>query len=198
MQNSIVSAAILLLLVTDPLGNIPLFVSALQPVERQRRLRVIVREVTIAYLVLLGFMLFGRKLMEAMHLSDVSLGIAGGVVLFLIALKMIFPSRDGLFGDAEQGEPLIVPLAIPFLAGPSALATVLLLVARDPGKLGAWIVALTIVMVVNAVVLGLSEWIAARLGPRVVTAFERLMGLILTGIAVEMLLAGVREFLSTL
>ena len=198
MDDTFLSAAILLLLVTDPLGNMPLFIVALKPVAQERRLRVIVREVLIAYGVLLIFMLFGKPIMTAMRLSDTSLGIAGGVVLFLIALKMIFPPAEGMFGKQGKGEPLIVPLAIPFLAGPSALATVLLLVARDPAHLWQWVLALTLVMTINALVLGFAEKIAALLGEQVVNAFERLMGLILTAIATEMLLSGVRDFVKEL
>jgi len=127
-----------------------------------------------------------------MNLSDLSLQIAGGVVLFLIALRMIFPSP--LSADAEQpaGEPLIVPLAIPALAGPSALATVMLLVSQAPERRLEWVAALTVTMAVCAVVLVLAERIQRVVGDRVVMAFERLMGLILVAISVEMLIRGIK------
>ncbi|MBM3117174.1 MarC family protein [Jeongeupia naejangsanensis] len=195
---SFVSAFVLLLLVTDPLGSIPLFVAMLKQVPPQRRLRMIVREVSVAFVVLLVFMLTGQQFLALMHLSQTSLGIAGGVILFLIALRMVFPHPDGVFGDVKGGEPFIVPLAIPLLAGPSALATVLLLVSRAPDRLWEWIGALALTMLVCALVLGFSEKIGQVLGERVTTAFERLMGLVLTAIAVEMLLSGVREYIASL
>lgn len=192
------SAFILLLMVTDPFGGIPLFVSLMKQVPRERRLRMIAREVSVAFLVLVTFMLFGSKFLAIMHLSQTSLGIAGGVILFLIALRMVFPRPEGVFGDTNSGEPYIVPLAIPLLAGPSALATVLLLVARSPEKVGYWVAALFLTMLVCALTLAFCEKISRVLGEHVTTAFERLMGLILTAIAVQMLLDGIREWLLAL
>ncbi|QLG88734.1 MarC family protein [Chitinibacter bivalviorum] len=192
------SAFVLLLLVTDPLGGIPLFVSLMKQVPPERRWRMIVREVSVAFIILLLFMVFGRQFLELMHLSQTSLGIAGGVILFLIALRMVFPHPDGVFGDTQQGEPYIVPLAIPLLAGPSALATVLLLVSRDPERIWVWIAALALTMLVCAFTLAFSEKISQVLGEQVTTAFERLMGLILTAIAVQMLLDGIRAYLASL
>ncbi len=180
------SATILLLLITDPLGNIPIFASALRHVAPERRTRVIVREVLIAFAVLLLFMFFGDRFLRLINLSDISLQIAGGVVLFLIALRMIFPPPPRQ--EAEfVGEPLIVPLAIPAIAGPSALATVILLVSRAPERRLEWIAALALTIAISSVVLLLAERIQRVIGERVVLAFERLMGLILVAVAVEMM-----------
>src|SRR4051794_1739305 len=128
MTQNFLQSFILLLLVTDPFGNVPLFVSTLSHVAPARRARVIVRECVIAFLLLLLFMFFGRHFLAALQLSDVALRIGGGVILFLIALRMVFPQPgSALASDSEpEGEPFIVPLAIPALAGPSALVTVLL------------------------------------------------------------------------
>ena len=135
MEQSFISATILLLLVADPLGNIPIFVAALRGVPSGRRAAVILRECLIAFAILLLFMFVGHRFMDALGLSDVSLQIGGGVILFLIALRMVFPVPEGIFGSSPGGEPFIVPLAIPALAGPSALATVLLLVSITETKL---------------------------------------------------------------
>ncbi|WP_028454490.1 MarC family protein [Chitinilyticum litopenaei] len=197
-STSFLSAFILLLMVTDPFGGIPLFVSLMKQVPRERRTAMIAREVSVAFLVLFAFMLFGGKFLALMHLSQTSLGIAGGVILFLIALRMVFPRPEGVFGHAGHGEPWIVPLAIPLLAGPSALATVLLLVARDPDRLWHWVGALLLTMLVCALTLAFCEKISRVLGEQVTAAFERLMGLILTAIAVQMLLDGIRAWLLTL
>lgn len=199
MTHTFLSALVLLLLVTDPLGGLPLFVSLLKTVPRERRVKVIVRETLIAFLVLLAFMVFGQAFLRVMHLSETSLGIAGGIILFLIALRMVFPKPEGVFGDNDlNGEPFIVPLAVPLLAGPSALATVLLLVSHDPDRIWEWAGALALTMLVCGLTLLFSERISYWLGERLTQAFERLMGLILTAIAVEMLLAGIRTWLSTL
>ena len=194
MEQSFLSATILLLLVADPLGNIPIFVAALRGVPSHRRATVILRECLIAFAILLLFMFAGHRFMDALGLSDVSLRIGGGVILFLIALRMVFPVPEGIFGSSPGGEPFIVPLAIPALAGPSALATVLLLVSRDPGRLFEWIAALAIALSTSAIVLVFAEKLQKRLGERAVIAFERLMGLVLTAIAVEMILKGIRAF----
>jgi MarC family membrane protein len=191
MSYSFASATILLLLITDPFGNIPIFVNALQGVAPERRTRVIVREVLIAFVLLLAFMFGGEQFLRVMNLSDLSLTIAGGVVLFLIALRMIFPPVD-VPTALPMAEPLIVPLAIPALAGPSAMATVMLLVSQAPERRLEWVAALTVTMVVGGIILVLAERIQRVLGSRVVVAFERLMGLILVAVSVEMLLRGLK------
>jgi small neutral amino acid transporter SnatA (MarC family) len=192
MEHTFASATILLLLITDPLGNIPIFVNSLRAVPPERRARVIVREVLIAFGLLLAFMFVGQRFLQAMSLSDVSLQIGGAVVLFLIALRMIFPPppQDS---PVPATEPLIVPLAIPALAGPSAMATVLLLVSQAPDRRLEWVGALSVTMLVCAVVLLLAERLQRIVGLRVVSAFERLMGLILVSISVEMLIRGLKS-----
>jgi MarC family membrane protein len=192
MEHTFASATILLLLITDPLGNIPIFVNSLRAVPPERRARVILREVLIAFALLLAFMFVGQSFLKAMSLSDVSLQIGGAVVLFLIALRMIFPPppQDT---PVPLTEPLIVPLAIPALAGPSAMATVLLLVSQAPERRMEWVAALTVTMAVCAVVLLLAERLQRGVGLRVVSAFERLMGLILVSISVEMLIRGLKS-----
>ncbi len=194
MTYTFASATILLLLITDPLGNIPIFANALRHVAPERRAFVILREVLIAFLLLLAFMFVGDSFLRVMNLSGLSLQIAGAVILFLIALRMIFPAGHPV-AEPLQGEPLIVPLAIPALAGPSALATVLLLVSQAPDRRMEWVAALCVTMAVCAVVLVLAERIQRVLGDRLVTAFERLMGLILVAISIEMLLRGIQLFI---
>ena len=200
MEYTFLSATVLLVLITDPLGNIPLFITAMRDVPRERRVKLILREVGIAFVILLFFMVVGDRFLRMMSLTDLSLRLGGGIVLFLIALRMIFPHPDGALGSDPRagGEPFIVPLAIPALAGPSALATVMLLTSQAPGKMFEWVGALTVTMIVCAIVLILAEKIQQWLGERTVAAFERLMGLVLVAISVEMLLAGVRAFVHQL
>ncbi len=194
MEHTFASATILLLRITDPLGDIPIFVNTLRAVPPERRARVIVHEVLIAFGLLLAFMFVGQSFLQAMSLSDVSLQIGGAVVLFLIALRMIFPPPPAPQDSSTPlAEPLIVPLAIPALAGPSAMATVLLLVNQAPDRRLEWVAALSVTMLVCAVVLLLAERLQRIVGLRVVSAFERLMGLILVSISVEMLIRGLKS-----
>src|SRR5579864_8172364 len=121
MAVELLSATILLLLVIDPFGNVPLVAAALAATPAERRVRVVLRECLIAYAVLLAFLFGGHAFLTLMRVSETSLSIAGGVILFLIALRMIFSHPEGVFGDTHGAEPFIVPLAIPAIAGPSAL-----------------------------------------------------------------------------
>lgn len=194
METSFASAVVILLLVTDPIGNIPVFAALLRNVDPARRVRVIVRECLIAFAVLIAFVFFGKPILNLFGLSDQSLNIAGGLILFLIALHMIFHGAEGVFGDGGAGEPFIVPLAIPSIAGPTAIATVILLVSRAPERIVEWLVAVTVAVATTLVVLVFAERIVRIAGERALLALERLMGLILTAIAVEMLLRGVEAF----
>jgi len=198
MTQSFFQTFILLLLVTDPFGNVPLFVTALKDVEPTRRPRIVLRECAIAFLLLLVFMFFGRHFLAALQLTDISLRIGGSVILLIIAIRMIFPHPDGVLGRSEGGEPFIVPLAIPALAGPSALATVLLFTSNNVEEVMVHVAALAAVGIVWLAVFLAAERLQKALGAQVMTAFERLMGLILTAMSIEMLLGGVRTFVKTL
>lgn len=199
MGMEFVSAVILLSLVTDPFGNVPLVNAMLAGVAASRRRLVILRECAIAFALLMAFMIGGRRFLEVMHLSETSLSIAGGVILFMIAIRMVFPAGPGgPLGEAHEGEPFIVPLAIPLIAGPSALATVMLMATRDPSRLGMWALAVTATMALVTLILLAGERLQRLMGDRLMQAVERLMGLILTAMAVEMLLGGIRAFVDGL
>jgi MarC family membrane protein len=193
MNYTFASATILLVLITDPVGNIPVFANALKHVAPERRARVILREILIAFFLLLTFMFVGEGFLKVMNLSELSLQIGGGVILFLIALRMVFPPPATLEPEIFE-EPLIVPLAVPAIAGPSALATVLLLVSQQPERRLDWIAALCVTMLVSAVVLVSAERIQRLIGSRLVVAVERLMGLVLVSVAIEMMLRGAKTF----
>ena len=190
MPHTFVSALVLLILILDPLGNIATFTSALKSRPAGKRWPVILREHGIAYLVLLGFMLGGDGFLRAIGLSSASLQLAGGVILFLIALRMIFPQPAG--PEVEIPEPFIVPLAVPMIAGPSAMATVMLLASQQPTRILDWVGALTIAIGISAGILLSADRLQHVLGDRFVTAMERLMGLILVAVAIEMMVRGVR------
>jgi MarC family membrane protein len=189
------SAFILLLLVLDPMGNVSTFMALLRGVEPTRRRKIILRECAVAMVLLLLFLGVGERFLAILGLSQSSLGIAGGIILFLIALRMVFESSAKVFGGLPEGEPFIVPLAVPMLVGPSALATVILLSTEHHVGMGTAMLAIVLAMTVTTIVLLLGERIARVLGERGLQAMERLMGLLLTAIAVEMFLRGVREFM---
>jgi MarC family membrane protein len=187
------SAAILLFFVMDPIGNIPLFLAALKPVDPVRRFRVVGRELLIAYALLVAFLFVGRPLLSVLAISEPALTIAGGIVLFLIALRMVFPAEHGKLGEDIDGEPFVVPLAVPYIAGPSALATVLLMTSRDPARRTDWFFALSAAWLASAVILLLGARLSHFLGVKGITAIERLMGMVLVASAVQMFLDGVAK-----
>jgi len=194
---TIITVFLTLLLIMDPFGNIPIFLAQLKHLSPGRRRLVIIRELVIALVVLALFLWFGQNVLSGLHLDQPALQISGGVILFLIALKMIFPSET-LPGNVSPGEtpdkePLIVPLAIPVVAGPSAMAYVILISTQYPDRRWEWLAALGLAWVASVVVLLAADALAKWLGERVITAIERLMGMILTTLAVQMLLDGFRS-----
>jgi len=194
VDHSFLSAFILLLLVLDPLGSLPIFIPIMRGVPRERRAWVALREVGIAFGVLAAFMFLGEGFLHVMRLSERSLEVAGGVILLIIAIRMIFSHEGGVYGVADGREPFIFPLAVPLLAGPSAMATVLLLASRQPDRMLSWVGALGCAMAVSGAALLLCERIRRLIGDSVVSAVEKLMGLVLTAVAVEMILAGLKRY----
>ena len=194
LHNDFWSAFVLLLLILDPFGNLPFFIAIMRQLPESRRVPVALREIGIAYLVLLMFMWGGQGFLSLIGLSQPSLEVAGGVILLLVAIKMIFSTTSEIFGGDDGREPMIFPLAIPLLAGPSALAAVLLLTSRQPGQLWTWVAALTAAIVVTSSLFLMAETLLKWVGDSVMRAGEKLMGLILTAIAVNMLLGGLRAY----
>lgn len=192
---TIASAALLLFLILDPLGNVPVVLSLLRSVPPRRQLVVIARELLIALVVLLLFLWFGKYALEAMHLRQESVSIAGGIVLFLIGIRMIFPPAEGVMGELPDGEPFIVPVAIPMIAGPSGMAAVMLMGTQYPDRMGEWSLALIIAWLATAAILLMAPLLYRLLGRRVLTAVERLMGMLLVAISVQMFLDGFSQYL---
>ncbi len=188
---SVWSAAVVLLFVMDPLGNIPLVLSLLKDIDPKRRRTILIRELLIALGILLLFLFLGQNLLEFLDLQQESVTIAGGIVLLIIGLRMIFPQREGVMGSQPEGEPFIVPLAIPLIAGPSALATLILMVRSDPAQILNWLAALLLAWGTTAVLLLMAPLLYRLLRDRGLAALERLMGMLLIMIAVQMLLNGI-------
>jgi len=192
MNSDFLSTVFLLVLLLDPLGNVPVVLTLLRNLPEARRQRVVLRESAVAGIVLIVFVFMGDWFLTVLHLSESALGISGGLILFLIALRMVFPFGRGGEADHEfTGEPLIVPLAIPMIAGPAALATVLL-TARQAEQLSALVGAIVVAIVINTVILLGAGWLARIFGKAGLEAMERLMGLVLTTMAVQMLISGIK------
>ncbi len=194
---TVVSAALLLFLVMDPLGNIPFFFTTLKHVPPARQRQVIVRELLIALAALVLFLFLGRYILQVLGLSGPALTIAGGVILLLIALRMVFPTAERSLQEEVDGDPFIVPLAIPYVAGPSALATELLLMSREPHRWPEWLLALLLAWAASSVIIYFTMGLQRCLGKKGLIAIERLMGMVLITISIQMLLNGITQYRAT-
>ncbi len=189
------SAAVMLFMIMDPLGNLPVFTSVLKHIEKKRRSRVLIRELLISLAIMLLFLYAGSEILAFLNLKQEAVSISGGIVLFLIGIKMIFPTEGGVAGVAVGEEPLIVPLAIPMIAGPSILAALILLSNQDPSRMSDWTLALVGAWLVSALILMFSDLFQRLLGEKGLTAVERLMGMLLVMISVQMFLDGIFAYL---
>ena len=196
----LLSATLTLILIMDPLGNIPMFLSILNKIpDENRRRKILIRELLLALLVLLVFLFLGRHLLQWLNLQPQSLRIGGGIFLFLIALKMILPPPSGgIMGQFPEGEPLLVPLAVPLLAGPSTLAMLILLSSNAPEKWMSWLLAVILAWLLTSVIMICSGSLLRLLGEKGLVAVERLMGMVLVTLSMQMLLDGFSDYLRKL
>lgn len=190
---TVLAAIFLLIIIMDPIGNVPVFLSILKNIPLERRKKIIIRELIIAFAILLFFMFIGRYLLQLLQIEQSSLGIAGGIILFIIAIRMIFPGTKPMFTHNEEAEPLVVPLAIPMLAGPSAIAAVILLMAQEPKRWIEWIFVVFIASLISGIILISSEALGSKLGNRALIAIERLMGIFLIMVSVDFILDGIKQ-----
>ncbi len=188
------SSVITLCLVMDPFGNIPLFISALKKVAPERRKTVLIRELAIALGITLAFLYFGKWFLHMFGIHSFSMSIAGGIILFIISMKLVFNNEDETHANPKEEEPFIVPLAIPLVAGPAVLSIVMILSAQQPNKL-ITLSAVLVASAINSAVLMLSFPISKLLGKRGLIAIERLTGMILVLMSVDMVMGGVSEFI---
>ncbi|MGQ0646623.1 MAG: MarC family protein [Gemmatimonadaceae bacterium] len=191
---TLAAATLTLFLVMDPLGNIPFFLASLQQVPAHRHHTVVVRELLIAFGIMIAFLFAGGPLLSLLAISESALRVAGGVILFLIAIRMVFPPASGSAHEDIRGEPFIVPLAIPYVAGPSVLATEMLIMKGDSSRWPEWLAALTLAWLATAIILIAGSRLRSVLGPRAMIAIERLMGMILVAVSVQMFLSGLERY----
>jgi len=191
------SMAFALFLLMDPVGNVPIFVSVLKDIDPARQRRIIMRELCIALIIICIFNFIGNALLGFLSVTMPTILVSGGIILFLIALKMIFPGkRDPDVDVVQDKEPFIVPLATPLVAGPAVLAAVMLYSGQHPERTGITLGAIFLAWVASTLILLTSSLWKKLLGWRGLTACERLMGLILTLIAVQMFLEGIEMFVN--
>ncbi len=192
----IFSATVMLFLIMDPLGNLPIFASILRHIDPAKRRKVLIRELLFALAIMMLFLYAGEAMLTFLNLRPESVSIAGGIILFLIAIRMIFPQPGGVVGLAAGEEPFIVPMAIPLMAGPSILATLILLAHTDSSRMGDWTIALVLSWAASAVILMFYQLFTRVLGEKGLTAVERLMGMVLVMISVQMLLDGLSDYVN--
>lgn len=192
---SLFSISLSLFLLMDPIGNIPFYISFLKGVEPKRQRAIIVRELLIALGIIILFNFLGDALMRFLNIQEDTIQIAGGIILFLLCLKMIFPPPHDATENLPHtaSEPFIVPLAVPLVAGPGVLAAVMIY-ARQEANSSIMVAAILIAWLASLLILIGSSWLKNILGWRGILAMERLMGLVLTLIAIEMFLRGVSTF----
>ncbi len=194
-MDSFISSVITLALVMDGFGNIPLFITALKKVAPERRKIVLLRELGIALLIMVAFLFLGKWFLRAFGIHEYSLSIAGGIILFIISVKLVFGGEEDPKSDPKEDEPFVVPLAIPLVAGPAALSMVMITAAQQSNKLmtlGAVVVA----SLINSVILMSSFPLSNLLGKRGLIAIERLTGMILILMSVDMVMGGISTFMS--
>jgi len=192
LGNSVWSSAVLLFFLMDPMGNIPVMLSVLKEINPQRQRMIIARELILALGILIVFLFAGKPLLNFLHLEQEAVTISGGIILLIIGLRMIFPKPEGIMGHQTGGEPLLVPIAVPMIAGPSVLAMLILMTQNKPENMGNWLLALIIAWIATALILLTAPFLLRFLKQRGLTALERLMGMILVMLAVQMLINGIK------
>lgn len=191
----ILSAAVMLFLIMDPLGNLPVVLSILKHLDPKRRRIVLIRELLFALLILLLFLFAGKSILSFLHVQPETLSISGGLILFIIAIRMIFPQPGGVVGLAAGEEPFFVPLAIPMIAGPSVIASLLLLSSQSPDRMLDWSLAVLLAWAGTFLILMFYGFFHRILGEKGLRAIERLMGLLLVMMSTQMFLDGLKQYL---
>ena len=192
---SIIGTAVLLMFILDPFGNVPLLLTILKDVDKKRKKFIIIRESIFGLIILLTFFFFGEAFLSIFHLETASVTIAGGVIFFVIALKMIFPGEKGnvtLFGSQD---PFIVPIAIPLIAGPSALATIMIMTKSYSDHFWALFASVMLAWTASTFILYMSPLLYKILREKGLSALEKLMGMLLLMLAVQMFVDGIRALI---
>ena len=199
----LITAFVTMFVVIDPIGLAPLFVALTQGMSDSARRRIALRATLIGVLILLAFAAFGEALLGFIGISMPAFRVAGGILLFLTALDMLFERRTKRREDQSEGsedehrdDPSVFPLAIPLIAGPGAIASVILLMGQRPGLEGS-VMVLGVTGLVMLIVLGffmISGPIERALGKTGITVVTRLLGMLLAALSVQFVLDGLAAF----
>ncbi len=189
----LLSAAMIFLLIMDPLGNLNSYLSLVKELDPKRQKLIIFREMIIALLAMLFFNYLGEHIFYIFELSETTVRLTVGVILFLIAIKILFTAPDSPRANLPKGEPVIFPLAIPLIAGPALLATIMLYAHLEPVQ-SITIFAILIAWAISAVILYFAQPIKRVLKQNGLMAIERLIGMILVLIAVQAFMEGILSF----
>lgn len=193
VASSLLSAATMLFLLIDPLGNIPAMLAILKDTDPKRQRMIIARELLIALAILILFLYAGKPVLSFLQLGEEAVTISGGIILLIIGIRLIFPQESGVMGETPGGEPFLVPIAVPMIAGPSIMAMLILMTQSQPGRMTHWLLALLIAWAASAIIILAAPFLLRILKERGLAAMERLMGMILLMMAVQMLLNGFKE-----
>ncbi|SJN56313.1 YhgN family NAAT transporter [Vibrio ruber] len=192
----IFSVATMMFLIMDPLGNLPIVLAILKHLDPKRRRIVLIRELCFALLILMIFLFAGKNILGFLKVAPETLSISGGVILFIIAIKMIFPSAGSITGLAAGEEPFIVPMAVPMIAGPSLIASLLVFSSQSPNDLPELALAVFLAWSGTSVILMFYDFFHRILGERGLKAAERLMGLLLVMVSTQMFLDGIKSYVA--
>ena len=187
---------LVLVLIMDPLGNLPTFLSLVKEIDPQKLKWIILREMVIALAIMLGFNYLGEYMFNFLDISETTVRITSGVILFLIAIKILFTAPDSVRANLPKGEPFVFPLAVPLIAGPALLATIMLFAHLEPIQ-SVMLIAILIAWLIAVFILLFATPIKKILGNNGLLACERLIGMVLVLLSVQRLLEGILLFWAT-
>lgn len=193
---SLFSITLVLFFIMDPIGNISSYLNLVKELDPKRQKWVIFREMLIALAVMIGFNYLGEVFFDLLNLSETTVRVSSGVILFLIGVKILFTAPDSLRAGLPQGEPFIFPIAVPLIAGPGLMATIMLFAHLEPLQ-SIMLIAILISWACAATVLFFSSTIKRVLGENGLMACERLIGMVIVLIAVQRFLEGILLFWQT-
>ncbi len=193
---SFLTLTLILFLIIDPVGNIASYLSLTKNLENNRRWKFLTKEMLIALGLMIVFNYLGEVIFDVLKVSEVSVKISAGLILFLFALQVLFPTLNSIRQNLPKGEPFIIPLAMPLIAGPSLLATIMLFAHVEESQL-VMLGAIFVAWLGAFIILALSRFLFKFLGNNGLMACEKLMGMVLILLAIQRFMDGIKQFLET-
>jgi multiple antibiotic resistance protein len=191
---SVVTIIVTLFVTLNAFGNVPVFIAMLKDFDPIRQRKIITREMIFALLIMVIFSFFGELILDLFDLNIPILRIAGGMLLSLISLSMVFPKPHN--AESLKQEPFLVPLAIPIITGPASISMVMVFSHQIQNQL-LMMTAILCAWIPSFIALLLSSFLKRVLGEKLLLAFERLAGLILMFISIQMITTGIKQFIES-